>query len=128
MLAKLLVCVGITSGVILIVILNTTTPASAGAFGILAVFLCTYLLAASVTTFLVYGASRVVHAIAGVFAARKPVGMLSLRKAYYYSTILAIAPVIIISMQSVGGVGVYELVLIGLLVLIGCIYVTKRVA
>lgn len=123
---KILIAVALLSGVALTVILNTTTPASAGAFGILAVFLFAYIFVLSVLTFLIYGISRLVALIVGVFAVRKPVVTMSLRRAYYYATVLAVVPVIIISMQSVGGAGPYELLLIGLFVLIGCVYVTKR--
>ena len=128
MVGKLLVSMGIISGVFLVILLNTTTPASAGAFGILAVFILAYLFLASVMTFGLYGISRGVAFMCRTFAARRPIETLTVRKAYYYSTIVALAPVIIISMQSVGGVGIYELMLILLLVLLGCVYVTKRTA
>lgn len=126
MLGKILIVAALLSGVALAVILNTTTPASAGAFGILAIFLFAYIFVLSVLTFLIYGISRLVTLIIGIFAVRRPVAAMSLRRAYYYGTVLAVVPVIIISMQSVGGAGPYELLLIGLFVLIGCVYVTKR--
>ena len=128
MLGKLLVAIGLISGVVLAVVLNTTTPVSAGAFGILAVFVLTYLLLVSVMTYLLAGISHLVGQVAHIAAIRRPVETLSLRRAYYFSTIIALAPVIIISMQSVGAVGVYELALIALLVLLGCVYVAKRTA
>lgn len=123
---KALLVIAIVSGVILTIIVNATTPASAGAFGILAVFMFAYLLLLAILTFVLYAISRLLSLIARTFAARRPVEVMSLRKSYYYSTIIALAPIIIISMQSVGGVGVYEFGLIILLVLIGCVYVTKR--
>lgn len=126
MLGKILIAAAILSGVALAMILNMTTPANAGAFGILAVFLFAYVFVLSVLTFLIYGTFRLVAYVMGVFVVRRPVVGMSLSRAYYYATVLAIVPVIIISMQSVGAVGPYELLLIGLLVLIGCIYVTKR--
>lgn len=126
MIGKILVIIGIASGVILSVIFNTTTPASAGAFGILAVFLLAYLLVMSIMTFTLYGISRIIAYGSKTFILRRPVETLPLQRAYYYATILSLAPIIIISMQSVGGVGVYELFLILLLVSLGCLYVTKR--
>lgn len=128
MVGKLLVSMGIISGVVLVIVLNTTTPASAGAFGILAVFILAYLCTTSLMTFGLYGISRMLAFVSTTFTARRPVESLSIRKSYYYSTIVALAPVIIISMQSVGGVGIYELALILLLVFLGCVYVTKRTA
>ncbi len=118
--------VGVISAVLLIVILNTTTPDSAGATGVLGVFIVGYLLVLSALTFLLFGISKAVTRVTNTITVQKPVESLSLRRAYYYSTVIAFAPVIIVSMQSVGGVGVYELGLIILLVAIGCLYVTKR--
>lgn len=126
MLSKALVVVGVISAVLLIVILNTTTPDSAGATGVLGVFIVGYLLVLSALTFLLFGISKAVTRVTNTITVQKPVESLSLRRAYYYSTVIAFAPVIIVSMQSVGGVGVYELGLIILLVAIGCLYVTKR--
>lgn len=126
MLGKILIIAAVLSGVVLTVILNTTTPASAGAFGILAVFLFAYIFVLSVLSFLIYGTFRLVSYIIAMFTGMKPHSVMSLRRAYYYATVLGVIPVMIISMQSVGGVGVYELILIGLFVLVGCIYVTKR--
>ncbi len=128
MLGKLLVIIGIASGLILTVILNTTTPANAGAFGILSVFIFTYLLVVSLMTFTVYGIYKAISVFGAAFGHRAPLEVMRLQRAYYFSTILSLAPVIIISLQSVGGVGIYELGLIFLLVILGCIYVTKRTA
>lgn len=126
MVGKLLIIIGIISGVILTVIFNTTTPATAGAFGILAVFVFTYLLTVSMMTYLLHGISHAVAFASRTLASSRPVEVLSMHRSYYYATIVALAPVIIISMQSVGGISVYELCLVLLLVLLGCIYVTKR--
>lgn len=128
MIGKVLVIIGGASAMALIVMLNTTTPASAGAFGILMVFVLAYLLTMSITTFSLYGISRLIAYSVRSIAMRKPVEVLSLQRAYYYATIISLAPIIIISMQSVGGVGVYELFLILLFIALGCVYVTKRTA
>lgn len=128
MLGKILVVIGITSGVMLTVILNTTTPASAGAFGILSVFVFAYLLVVSCMTFTLYGISKVLVVMRKILSVHAQTESLRLQRAYYYATIVSLAPVIVISLQSVGGVGIYELGLILLLVLLGCIYVTKRTA
>lgn len=128
MLGKLLVIIGIASGGILTVILNTTTPASAGAFGILSVFIFTYLLIVSVMTYALYGISHMLALTSKLFNSGTSTDTMRFQRAYYYATIVSLAPVIIISLQSVGGVGIYELGLILLLVLLGCIYVTKRTA
>lgn len=126
MLAKFLIIIAIASGVIITVILNTTTPVSAGAFGILMVFVLAYLILLSLMTFLIYSVSKCISACAKVIGRKRPVEQLELQRAYYYATILALTPIIIISMQSIGGVGPYELALIGLFVFVGCLYISKR--
>ncbi len=127
MLGKFLVTSAALSGVALTVILNTTTPATAGAFGILAIFIFAYLFIVSCMTFVLYGISRGVAFITSS-TTKRPYETFSLQRAYYYSTIVSLAPVIIISLQSVGGVGIYELGLILFFVFLGCVYVTKRTA
>lgn len=128
MIGKLLVGIGIISGIILVVILNTTTPATAGAFGILSVFIFTYLTTVSVLSFVVYGVSKGVSVVENKMMHNSQRSGMRLQRAYYFATILSLAPVIIISLQSVGGVGVYELGLTLLFVALGCVYVTKRTA
>ncbi|MFZ1360948.1 MAG: hypothetical protein WAS27_02935 [Candidatus Saccharimonadales bacterium] len=126
MIGKLLIGMGIISGVILGALLYMTTPASAGAFGIFAVFVCAYLLTTVCVTFGLWGISRIGIAMNGLLSVQRSAEVMTVRRAYYYSTIVSLAPIIVVSMQSVGGVGVYELLLIALLVLLGCVYVTKR--
>ena len=48
------------------------------------------------------------------------------KKAYYYSTVIAFAPVVMIAQQSIGGVGFFEFFLILIFEIIACIYVSKR--
>ncbi len=128
MLAKFLVAVMILSMMLLVVIINTTTPNSAGATGILGVFVVTYTLVLCVLTFFMYGVSRIIVKLSQTVTVRKPLEPLSLKRAYYYSSVVALAPVILISMQSVGALGIYEFGLVLFLVAVGCIYVTKRTA
>ena len=51
---------------------------------------------------------------------------LTYKRAYYFSTVIAAAPVMLIGLQSVGGIGVYEVLLIVLFTAVGCIYISKR--
>lgn len=128
MLGKLLIAVAILSGMALFVTINTTVPASAGASGVLAVFVLTYLFLLSLCSFMIYGISQGVSFFVKSFSGGQSQHTMSLHRAYYFSTIIALAPVIVMSMQSVGDVGIYELGLIGLLIGLGCLYVAKRTA
>lgn len=110
----------------LVFILQTTTPATMGPLGILIVFILFYVSVLGGLTFLLFEGSRIIARVSRRVTVRRPMQAMSLRRAYYFSTLLALAPVILIGMQSVGNVGFYELLLIGALITIGCIYVSKR--
>ena len=127
MLEKLIAIITIASLCLLSLLLNTTAPATAGPFGILAIFIFAYLSSLGLMTYFLYGASRIVSHLALAFTVKKPVGAVSFRRAYYYSTVLAAAPIMLIGLQSVGSIGVYEFALVLLFTVIGCIYITKRI-
>lgn len=127
-LPKLLSLTMILSFVLLFVLLHTTTPSSAGAIGILSVFILAYVFIVGALSFFMYGVSRVIVKVSRLIAARKPLEPMTFKRAYYYSSVVGLSPVIVISMQSVGSFGVYESALVALLVIIGCVYVTKRTA
>jgi len=112
---------------LLIVLLNITTPATAGPFGILAIFVFVYILSLGVITCFIYLVSRIVAHLSFVFMTRRPLQVLSLRQSYYYSTVIAAAPILLIALQSVGPLSLYEFILIIIFVTIGCLFISKRV-
>jgi hypothetical protein len=127
MLQNILAFITIASLCLLGLMLLTTTPATAGPFGLLGIFLTAYLSSVGLISFFLYGVSRLyVYSLAGVSLRRRP-KVLPLRRAYYFATVLAAAPVMLVGLQSVGGVGWYELLLVGLFLMIGCIYVSRRI-
>lgn len=127
MLGRIIILSVIVATTVLVVLLFGTEPATIGPVGMLIIFILMYISALGVVTFLLYGGSRILSKIASSFTVKKPMNAMSFRRAYYFSSVLALAPVMIIGLQSVGGVGVYELLLIGLFELIACIYIAKRV-
>lgn len=111
----------------LVVLLQTTTPATIGPLGILFVFILLYVSVLGVLTFLLFGCSRIIAKLASSVIVRKStIQSLTLGRAYYYSSVLALAPVLFIGMQSVGEVSIYDVVLVVLFVVIACIYIAKR--
>lgn len=107
-------------------LLNLTNPTTGGPAGILAVFVLIYIISVGVITNSIYYGRVLVKKLAKYlsFTIFK-VGM-SYKIAYYYGTILGLAPVIIIGLGSVGALGVYEVALVVLFELLGCFYVAKR--
>lgn len=126
MLQKTLIGVTIVSLCLLVLLLSTTTPATAGPIGLLVIFISAYLAAMGLLSFFLYGANRLLSFFFSGFTNSKRRYTLSLKKSYYYGTVLAAAPVMLVGLQSVGSVGVYETVLVLIFVIIGCFYVSKR--
>lgn len=127
MVKKIIVIVTSISLCLLIFLVNNTTPTKAGPFGILAVFMFAYLSLLGVMTFFLYGVSRLISHLSAAFAARRPTEALSLRHSYYYSTIIASAPILIVALQSVGSNNVYGFFLVTMFVVIGCLYISRRI-
>lgn len=128
MLARAISIIGIVATGVLLFFVSTATPSQAGPLGILVVFLCLYGMLFSGATFLLWGVQRVVVKLLSPFTVRKPMQALSLSRAYYFASILSLAPVMLIGMQSVGTIGIYEVGLVALFTIIGCIYIAKRTA
>ena len=126
MLQRVIALITIVSLCLLGLMLATTTPASAGPFGLLVIFISAYLACLGLISFFLYGVSRVLVYATGGLSVRKPMRPMAFKRAYYFSTILAAAPVLLIGLQSVGSVGVYEFILVVIFVSIGCVYIAKR--
>ena len=110
---------------LLLIILNTTTPLTAGPFGILVVFCLSYLLSLGVVAFFIYWVNQLFHKLSNYFMTSRPYVPLTFRRSYHYSTIFGFVPILLVSLQSVGAVGLYGLILVVLFVGIGCLYVSK---
>lgn len=112
--------------VFLVFLFETTTPATIGPVGILLVFILMYVSALGVLTSFLYLGGQLAARL-GLFAAMgRSAHPLSLNRSYYYSSVIALAPVLFIGMQSVGEVGIYDVCLVVLFVVIACIYIAKR--
>ena len=126
MFGKLLFIIGLASAGLLLLVLNLTTPSTAGAGGVLVVFFLGYIVTLAIVTFSLWGTTRVLLRFAGTSRVLRNVKQLSLTRSYYYATVISFAPVLLVSLQSVGGVGIYEVGLVVLFVILGCIYIARR--
>lgn len=127
MLEKIVAITTISSLCLLAVLLNVTSPTTIGPFGILIVFILGYTSSLGVVAYFIYTFSRLISHFSSAFTIKRPMIPMTFRVAYYYSTVIAAAPIMLIGLQSVGAVGFYEVVLVGLFAVIGCIYITKRI-
>ena len=123
---RILLLISAISIVALLTILQVTTPIEAGPLGILVVLGFLYMSVLGGLTFLFFWASRIISKIARLIATRRPWTSISMLQAYYYASVIALAPIMIIAMTSVGASGWREFFLVGLFVLLGVIYVQRR--
>lgn len=126
MLGRVVALSMVAAMVLLAVLLEVTKPATIGPLGILLVFILMYVSVLGVLTFLLFGCSKVVTKITSTMVVRRPIGSLTLGRSYYYASVISLAPILFIGMQSVGEVSVYDVFLVLLFVIIACIYIAKR--
>lgn len=126
MFGKTLFVIGLAAAGLLLALLNLTTPSTSGAAGILGVFLLGYVVMLVVVTFSLWFISRIIIRLSAMVGRKTGDDALSIKKSYYYASVIALAPVILVSLQSVGGAGMYEVALIGLFVVLGCVYIARR--
>lgn len=126
MLEKIVGICFVIATVLLAVLLYTTTPAAVGPVGVLVVFALMYMLALGALTFLLFGLSNIISIFSSFITVKKPIRALTLSRSYYFSSVIALAPVMFVGMQSVGGVGGYDVLLVIFFVVIACVYIAKR--
>ena len=127
MAVKYLGIIGIVALLVMGILLQQFSPTTAGPVGILALFGSLYVVCLVIITFTLYVVSRMLARMGSVLIFRRPVQPMSWMHAYYFASVLALLPVIALGLQSVGGVGVYEVFLVGLFGVFGCVYVAKKI-
>lgn len=118
--------VGALAGVALGYMLFFSSPVEAGAIGILSVFLLSYVLLVVVLTFFIFTAHRIIIRLFYSDRAEHITDKVTFRRSYYFASILALGPILLVSLRSVGQVGVTELLLVCTLLVIGCLYVSRQ--
>lgn len=126
MLGRIIGICSIVAVLLLTILLQMTNPTASGPLGILTVFILMYVSALGVLTFLLFLGSRVLAKVSRSLTVKRPFEPFSLGRAYYFSSVLALVPIMFIGMQSVGNIGFYDVVLVVLFAIIACIYIVKR--
>ena len=123
MLGKVLALSSLAAFVLLSALMQSVSPASMHPLGILFVFVLIYVLASGVLTFFVFVLSKTLRKLARRPYQRQHV---TLKRSYIYGSVLALAPVLILGMRSIGRAGVYEVVLVVTFEVIACLYIAKQ--
>ncbi len=114
----------IAAAVLLAIVLQTTTPATIHPLGIVLVFVLCYVVMLGLLTYLLAGIAVALRR--WLPEAQRRAVTLSFRRCYYFGSVLALAPVLLIGARSVGRGGWYELALVFAFEAIACFYVAKR--
>lgn len=125
MIGKIIALSSMVALVAVVFILYLTTPATIGPFGIFILFVLLYVGVVGLFTFVLFLGSRALTKIMSLIT-KRIIAPFTLMDAYYFASVIALGPVMIVGMQSVGQVGAYEVVLVGLFTLVGCIYIAKK--
>lgn len=116
----------VVSALMLGVLLTITTPSAAGPLGILGFFVFMYTTVLGLLTFLLHSLSSIAAKTPFGRQKRQINGAMLFKNAYYYASVIALVPVMFVAMVSVGQVGPYQVLLVGLFVIIAWIYITNR--
>lgn len=109
----------IASFIALVFLLNKTNPLDVGPAGILLVFALAYVFMASALYLLL----TMVMIVLAYFIT---INIRSKKRFYYLASILALAPVFLLALNSIGQLQVKDFVLVLCLVGIACFYVVRR--
>ncbi len=123
---RIAVGIGSISLVIAGLMLTMTRPGEVGPFGVLAFFIFTYGLSVSLIYMLLIGVVKLMKAFLPQGPLLMYIKSISKTKLYYYTSALALAPVILLGMGSVGRVGGIDIGLVVLFEILACFYISRR--
>ena len=115
MLNRMILLASLVSIIFIMVILNFTTPAGIGPFGVLIFFAMVYVVMFGIATVLVGMFSKAMGKKDGIS-----------RKGYYYAVMLAFGPMLLLLVQAIGGINIPTIGLVTSFVLLGCFLIKKR--
>jgi len=121
MLGKVLALSTLCAFVVLSALFQSTSPPSIHPLGILFVFLLIYVLVLGVLTFLLYGIILLISRVR-----KKADVYISFRRTYLFASVLALGPIMVIGMSSIGRMGIYEFLLITAFEAVACFYVARQ--
>lgn len=117
---RFFIILSLVSAIFLAVMMNITTPSDIGPFGVLVFFTLFYVFCLGITITLCRGVLMLKKKMQ-----KKEVGDTT-KKSYFYGSILAFAPILLVFMRSFGELNVLEILLVVLFVIVSCFYISKK--
>ena len=106
-------------GVCLFIFMNATSPLQSGPLSVLAFFTLSYLFVTSA----LYAAVLSTYKVASAFGMKRP---LRRKMIYYLVSVIALGPVFMLALNTLGQLDIKEILLVMILVFLGCFYVARR--
>lgn len=126
MIVKLLPVLTIFASCVLAYLFFSTTPDTVGSVGVLVVFLCLYVVLLGLMTSSIFYGARIARFIGSLFGRTVSRPAISYRHAYYYGTVIALLPMMLIGLQASAALSVYSAGLIITFGILGLFYISKR--
>jgi hypothetical protein len=101
------------------IFMNITSPLQSGPLSVLVVFVLVYMFITST----LYGSVIVGHKLARFFGWQQP---LHRKQLYYLVSVVGLAPVFFLALNTLGQLEIREVLLVILLLAMGCFYVMRR--
>ncbi len=110
----------------LLFLLQSTNPSTSSPGVILSVFVLLYIILFVFVIWLLRSANWILRKLTYPIVVKKPFVELSQSRAAYLASVIAIAPIMLMAMASVGRLGLYEIFLVIIFVALGIFYVERR--
>ena len=119
---KIAITIGCVATLTVLLIINMTTPSGRGPFGVLLFLFSLYVALTSALYILLRFLFSILHVPKSRDGSKDRQDI----KLYYFSSVLALAPVILLGIQSIGGIKLFDICLVVIFEVIACLYVYKR--
>lgn len=120
MLAKVILAVSIASALGALAIVYLTTPATIHPIGLLVFFVCVYGVVLGLVTGMLYVSHHIYQRLTTKNHSTTLAGI------YEYATVIALGPVILLALQTVGRLQFIDVVFTAIFVVLGCFYIARR--
>lgn len=118
--------IGIIALTTALAMMQFTTPHLVGPLGVLAFFICVYIACACMIYIGLFHGLRLARKVLPKGALALAISGMKEIKLYYFASFLALAPVILLGMRSVGEIRLIDAGLLVIFQVLGCFYISRR--
>jgi hypothetical protein len=127
MFEKILTLFTLAAAIGLSLLLQSTTPTESGPITILTILFFVYVICTGILTWIIVIVSRMYIIAQSKFGKRVVARSDPIKRAYYYASFIAFAPVMLLGLRSIGASSFPEVLPVLIFVAIGVFYTRKRI-